>query len=88
MQRNSFRKTMPRVLIVPGGLCAWRMGLTAAGLRVYAGEQKPPITPPAQALELQSAFEQVADRLNPSIVYIKSRQAESRGRARTRPDAV
>ena len=44
-------------------------------LRSNAGEQKPPVTPPAQALELQSAFEQVADRLNPSIVFIKSRQA-------------
>ena len=76
MQRNRFRKTMPRAVIVPAAF-ALGVGLTAAALRVYAGEQKPPLTPPAQALALQSAFEQVADRLNPSIVYIKSRQAKA-----------
>ncbi len=74
MQRNSFRKTMPRAVIVPAAF-AFGVGLTVVGLRVYAGEQKPPVTPPAHALELQSAFEQVAERLNPSIVFIKSRQA-------------
>ena len=76
MQRNSFRKTMPRAIIVPAAF-ALGVALTGAGLRVYAGEQKPPVTPPAHALELQSAFEQVADKLNPSIVFIKSRQAAS-----------
>ena len=67
---------MPRVMIVPAAF-ALGVGLTAVGLRVYAGEQKSPVTPPAHALELQSAFEQVADKLNPSIVFIKSRQAPS-----------
>ena len=50
-------------------------GLTAASLRGNAGQQKPPVQPPVQALELQNAFEQVADHLNPSIVFIRSRQA-------------
>ena len=76
VQQNRFRKTMPRVLIAPAAFVLG-MGLTAAGLRGYAGQQKPPVTPPAQALELQSAFEQVAEHLNPSIVFIKSRQAKA-----------
>ena len=82
MQRNSFRKTMPRLMIVPAAF-ALGVGMTAVGLRVYAGEQKPPVTPPVHALELQSAFEQVADKLNPSIVFIKSRQAASEADAQS-----
>lgn len=36
-------------------------------------QQKPtPVNPPAQALSIQSAFEQVADKLRPSVVHITS----------------
>ncbi len=36
-------------------------------------QQKPtPVNPPAQALSIQTAFEQVADKLRPSVVHITS----------------
>ena len=38
-----------------------------------SAKQKPtPVNPPAQALSIQSAFEQVADKLRPSVVHITS----------------
>ncbi len=52
--------------------------LAAMGLRGNAGQQAvppPPINPPKQALDMQAAFEQVADRFRPSVVYIQSRLA-------------
>ncbi len=50
--------------------------LAFVGLRGNAGQQSttPPITPTAQVLDMQTAFEQVAQKLRPSVVYIRSRQ--------------
>ena len=53
-------------------------GLLVQLARAQHGEQALPETgagagqPPAQALNMESAFEQVADKLRPSVVYIKS----------------
>jgi len=53
--------------------------LAFVGLRGNAGQQSttPPITPTAQVLDMQNAFEQVAQKLRPSVVYIRSRQTVS-----------
>jgi serine protease Do len=54
--------------------------LVAMGLRGSAGQREvtlPPIQPPPQVLEMQSAFEQVAERLRPAVVFIRSRQASN-----------
>jgi len=54
--------------------------MAAMGLRGNAGQTEtttPPIQPPAQALDMQSAFEQVAAKLRPSVVFIRSRQANN-----------
>lgn len=63
-------------IVTVGG--AFALGAFAVlGLRGYAGPTAvtpPPINPPAQALDMQSAFEQVAGRLRPSVVFIQSRQ--------------
>ena len=86
MQHNDWKTKAARTAIVPAAFVLG-VGLTAAGLRGNAGQQaaKPPVTPPAQALEIQSAFEQVADHLNPSIVFISSRQAAKVGGADESP---
>ena len=82
MQNTPRMNNLSRNLIVPTAFVLG-VGLTAASLRGNAGQQaaKPPVQPPVQALELQNAFEQVADHLNPSIVFIRSRQAAKAVRA-------
>jgi serine protease Do len=66
---------VPRTVVIPA---VFALGAVAAvGLRGNAGQPAqttPPIQPPQQALSMQNAFEQVADRLRPSVVYIKSQQ--------------
>ncbi|HZP81707.1 MAG TPA: PDZ domain-containing protein [Chthonomonadaceae bacterium] len=63
-------------IVTVGG--AFALGAFAVlGLRGNAGQTAatpPPINPPAQALDMQNAFEQVAGRLRPSVVFIQSRQ--------------
>lgn len=58
------------------------LGATALGyfgMRGNAGQKSaaPPVQPSAQVLGIQSAFEQVADKLRPSVVFIRSRQTLS-----------
>src|SRR6185437_9270953 len=76
MQSTQRLKKAPRTVVIPA---VFALGAVAAiGLRGNAGqpaETTPPIQPPTQALSMQNAFEQVANRLRPSVVYIKSRQA-------------
>jgi serine protease Do len=77
MQLLQNHKRLLRAAIIPG---VFALGaVTAVGLRGNAGQPAPPVQPPAQALDIQSAFEQVADKLRPSVVFIKSRQAVSTG---------
>ncbi len=74
MTNQALHKKVPFVLGIPVvfGLGA----MFAMGLRGSAGAQntKPPVQPTAQALELQTAFEQVAAAIRPSVVFIRSRQ--------------
>ena len=46
--------------------------MTFTHLRGNAEQKPTPVNPPAQALSIQSAFEQVADKLRPSVVHITS----------------
>src|SRR5205085_4384446 len=73
MQSTRWQNRVPRAMVIPA---VFALGAVAAmGLRGQAGQQEnhPPVQPPAQALNLQSAFEQVADKLRPSVVFIRSR---------------
>ncbi len=75
MNTSRLQKNAPRAVIIP---VAFALGAaTVFGLRGNAGSQQksPPVQPPAQALSMQTAFEQVAQKLRPSVVFIKSRQA-------------
>jgi serine protease Do len=74
MQSTRWQNRAPRAIVIPA---AFALGAVAViGLRGNAGQQNvnPPVQPPAQALSIQTAFEQVADKLRPSVVFIKSRQ--------------
>src|SRR5579871_4596034 len=74
MQSTRWLNRAPRAIVVPA---AFVLGAVAViGLRGNAGQHNttPPVQPPVQALDIQTAFEQVADKLRPSVVYIKSRQ--------------
>ena len=48
---------------------------TVRGVNAGAQNTTPPVQPSPQVLSIQSAFETVADKLRPSVVYIKSRQS-------------
>jgi serine protease Do len=75
MNNSRFKKTATRAAVVP---VAFGLGaVTVLGLRgTTAGSQQnnPPVQPPIQALSMQTAFEQVAVKLRPSVVFIRSRQ--------------
>ena len=75
MNTSRFKKNATRAVIVP---VAFGLGaVTVLGMRgMNAGSQQnsPPVQPPAQALGMQTAFEQVAVKLRPSVVFIRSRQ--------------
>lgn len=75
METTSWRQKTPLVVVIP---VVFGLGvITAMGLRVNAGAQnnKPPVQPGTQVVEMQNAFEQVADTLRPSIVFIRAKQA-------------
>jgi serine protease Do len=68
-------KSVPRIVLIPA---TFALGAISFGcLRGPASSQavSPPVEPSQQALDMQSAFEQVADKLRPSVVFIKSRQS-------------
>ena len=74
MNISRLRHSAPRVVIIP---VAFALGAaTVMGMRGNAGSQQnsPPLQPSAQALSTQAAFEQVAVKLRPSVVFIRSRQ--------------
>jgi len=75
MSTSQFKKNASRAVVIP---VAFGLGaVTVLGLRgSSAGSQQnmPPVQPPAQALSIQNDFEQVAVKLRPSVVFIRSRQ--------------
>lgn len=74
MTNQTLQTKVPFVLGIP---VVFGLGAVfAMGLRGNAVAQntKPPVQPTAQALELQTAFEQVADAIRPSVVFIRTRQ--------------
>jgi serine protease Do len=74
MQDNTWRRRAARVAIIPA---VFGLGCAAAiATKGRAGSQNatPPVQPSAQVLGVQNAFEQVADKLRPSVVFIESRQ--------------
>ncbi len=75
MQNLTWQRRTARVAIVP---VVFAMGCAVAlATKEKAGSQNvvPPVQPSQQVLGVQSAFEQVAEKMRPSVVYIKSRQA-------------
>ena len=74
MHSTRWQKRVPRTLIA--GTALGLGAITFTNLHVKAGAQNtpPPVQPSAQVLNIQSAFEQVAEKLRPSVVYIQSRQ--------------
>lgn len=74
MTNKSLQQRVPFMVGIP---VVFGLGvITAMGLRGNAGAQntKPPVQPTAQALELQTAFEQVAEAIRPSVVFIRAKQ--------------
>lgn len=80
MQNVNWKSRMTRVAVIPA---VFGLGAVAAcSLRGNAGQQAqaaPPVQPPAQVIEIQSAFEKVAEKLRPSVVFIKSRRTTDVG---------
>jgi len=72
MQFTRWQKRAPRAVVIP---VVFALGAVAAiGLRGNAVQPSTPVQPPAQAISMQNSFEQVADKLRPSVVFIQSRQ--------------
>lgn len=72
MESTRWHNRMPRAVAIPA---VFALGAVAAiGLRGNAGQPSAPVQPPAQAITMQNSFEQVADKLRPSVVFIQSRQ--------------
>jgi serine protease Do len=65
-----------RAVMVPTTLALGAVAFT--NLRGNAGQTNPPVQPPAQVVEIQNAFEKVADKLRPSVVFIQSRRSVTR----------
>ncbi len=79
MQATAWQRRAARVAIMPA---VFGLGCAAAIVsKDRAGSQNvtPPVQPSAQVLGVQSAFEQVADKLRPSVVFIESRQTVNGG---------
>jgi len=73
MESTRWQRTVPRAVVIPA---VFALGAVAAiGLRGNAGQPSAPVQPSAQAISTQNSFEQVADKLRPSVVFIQSRQA-------------
>jgi len=76
MSTSRFKRNATRAVAIP---VAFGLGaVTVLGVRgTNAGSQQntPPVQPPQQALSMQNAFEQVAVKLRPSVVFIRSRQS-------------
>ncbi len=73
-QPTTWQRRAARVALIP---TVFALGCAAAIVsNGRAGSQNitPPVQPSAQVLGVQSAFEQVAEKLRPSVVYIQSRQ--------------
>ena len=77
MVSTRWQKRIPNALLA--GTLMGTGALAFTGLRGNAGPQNtpPPVQPSAQVLSIQDAFEKVADKLRPSVVYIRSRQLVS-----------
>lgn len=77
MVSTRWQKRIPSALLA--GTIMGTGALALTGLRGNAGPQNtsPPVQPSAQVLNIQDAFEKVADKLRPSVVYIRSRQMVS-----------
>jgi len=72
MESTRWRKAVPRAVVIPA---VFALGAVAAiGLRGNAGQPSAPVQPATQAITMQNSFEQVADKLRPSVVFIQSRQ--------------
>lgn len=75
-QATQWKQWGVRAVALPTALALGAVAFTH--LRGNAGQQNPPVQPPAQAVELQSAFEKVADKLRPAVVFIQSRKTLTR----------
>ncbi len=72
MESTRWQKSVPRAVVIPA---VFALGAVAAiGLRGNAGQPSTPVQPSVQAISTQNSFEQVAERLRPSVVFIQSRQ--------------
>lgn len=86
MNTARFRTNASRAALVP---VAFGLGaVTVLGLRgsnASSQQNSPPLQPPAQALGIQTGFEQVAVKLRPSVVFIRSRQQRKQTSFRAMP---
>ncbi len=73
MDSTRWQKNVPRAVVIPA---VFALGAVAAiGLRGNAGQPSTPVQPATQAITMQNSFEQVAEKLRPSVVFIQSRQS-------------
>ena len=73
MQFNRVQQRVPRAVTFSALFAIATVAIV--GIRGNAGQppvKAPPVNPPAQALTLQNSFEEIADTLRPSVVFIKS----------------
>ena len=73
MKINQSNQSFSRAITLSALFAVGAVGVV--GLKGYAGQpptKTPPVSPPAQAIAMQNSFEQVAETLRPSVVFITS----------------
>ncbi|HLK59159.1 MAG TPA: hypothetical protein VKU00_21535, partial [Chthonomonadaceae bacterium] len=86
MQTLTWRQRASRVLVIPVVFGLGVATTLALHHNANSAPSGPPVQPPAQALSTEAAFEQVADKLRPSVVFITSRQSVGTTKMRSSAD--
>lgn len=74
MQSTKWKKRAPSAFVAAMALGVGTVAFTGLRGTAFSQNTPPPVQPSSQVLSIQSAFEQVAEKLRPSVVYIQSRQ--------------
>jgi serine protease Do len=79
MENTSWHKRAARVALIPAVFSLGCAATLFTRNNAVSQTAAPPVNPTPQVLNVQTAFEQVAEKLRPAVVFIKSQQTISNG---------